>query len=129
MRTLRPAVPVDAPTLAALLRAEGLPDDAMAFARWQTYVMEEGGAVMGFLTLATAHGLPMLVHFVLGRVHRTPPRVRFLVCALRLLVREAGFASLIVHACGPRERRLIEYYWRAWPYALDHDRAWYRVPA
>ena len=128
MRALRPSVATDAPVLAALLRAEGIPDDEMVFAVQPTYVLEEGGAVIGFVTLGIAYGLwPEVVHLVIDRAHRNAARARFLGKTLRILVRESGAARLVMHACEPASRRLIEYYFRVMPYAYTDTRAYYIV--
>ena len=128
MRSLRAFAPADAPTLAGFLRAEGISDDGMAFRDAPTFVLEEGGQVMGFVTLRMAHEIfPELVHLVVAREHRVLPRVRFLARALRRLVRDAGYPRLIVPAETAPIRRLVEYYFRAFPYALDDHLAYYLV--
>lgn len=127
MRSLRPFVTADGPILATFLRAEGLAADDMAFDTHTTYVLEEEGVVMGFATLAVAHGLPTLAHFFVARAYRTPARARFLARAVRTLAREAGYARMIVHGCSDPVRRVVEYYFRARPYAFDDGCAYYLV--
>ena len=130
MKTLRPFVLADAPLLAAFLRAEGLAPHEMAFDTLPTFVLEEGGVVMGFVTLGVAHDVfPQVVHMVIARAHRNAARARFLMRATCALARAAGSRRLILHACQPYVRRLIEWYFRAMPYALTDERAYYVVTA
>lgn len=128
MRCVRLATEADHGVLAGFLSVEDIPADEMAFHDKPTFVLEEDGVVMGFVTLGLAHGVyPEVVHFVIGRPYRTPQRLRFFMRALRRVVRDAGSPRLIFHACQPHLRRLIEYYFKAEPYALTDERAYYLV--
>jgi hypothetical protein len=130
VRSLRPYVAMDFGPAAEMLAREGIAPDAMAFARLQTFVLEEDLRVMGFVTLAIAHDVfPSVQHFVVAREYRTPARARFLVKALRRVIRDAGYPKFIVHAERAYLRRLIEWYFRATPYAFDDRRAFYLVTA
>jgi len=45
------------------------------------------------------------------------------------MARDAGFSTLILHACTDPVRRLIEYYFRARPYITVDGRTYYEVIA
>ncbi|MBM4443383.1 MAG: hypothetical protein FJ027_23485 [Candidatus Rokubacteria bacterium] len=128
-RSLRPYVATDAGTCAAMLTREGLTPEDMAFDRLPTVVLEEGVSAIGFATLEMAHGRPHVVHFVIDRPCRTAARARCLMRGIRVMARDAGFSTLILHACTDPVRRLIEYYFRARPYITVDGRTYYEVIA
>ena len=126
--TIRPATVADLPVLAAMLRAEGVPDCDMRIHDGTTVVLDQGGP-RGSFTLETTGGWLHLRHFVVAREHRSPAAARALGRAVCLVARSAGYTEMLVHAKRDTLGRFVRYWFRdARPYGRADDGAvLYRV--
>lgn len=64
---MRHRLPSDDTDLTAMLSAEGLALEEMAFADHQTWVLEREGRPAGFFTIRKEHKMPYVLHFCTSR--------------------------------------------------------------
>jgi hypothetical protein len=114
----------DDPDLTAMLGAEGLKLEEMAFADHATWVLEREGRAAGFFTIRREHKMPYVLHFCTSR---GPNGRRRWGDALRLarwvprVLRSMGArkAILNVPADRPCLARAVKKIWGARKYATN----------
>ena len=127
---MRPRQPTDDPDLTAMLKAEGLKLEEMAFADYPTWVLEREGRPSGFFTIRREHKIPYVLHFCTSigpdgrrrggdalRLARWVPKV--------LQMMGARKAILNVPDNRPCLRRAVERIWGAHKYASQQGLDFY----
>ncbi len=93
---------------------------------------EEDGKLKGFIQINFIRGIPHLHYFYLHKPYRNLSTWRKLSKIFTSIVRELGFDKALIHARNDRQMKLIEYYFRTKPYAINYDdgnmlNTWYWV--
>lgn len=101
---MRARLPTDDPALTAMLAAEGLRVDEMAFADHFTWVLEREGRPCGFFTIRPVWGKPFVVHFCTARNadgRRAPEDGWALARGLKALLKATGASKALMSVpCG-----------------------------
>lgn len=128
MTKLRPYRDSDNETITAMLTAEGIEQDRMRHKHFETHVLENG-EILGFFTIREERGVPSLQHFCIKKKYRSNKNARLLAKFFKAVVMRKGSLFAIVHAVRnkPCLKRLIEFYFKAKPYAETENKFWYLV--
>ena len=93
-----------------------------------TGYLKEDDYVIGCFLINKMRGLPNLQHFFISKDYRNLNNVRNLIMRTFVpAVKDLGFKQAYLHARTPRQAKLIKYFFKKDPYAIENNIAWFLV--
>lgn len=116
----------DGKILGEMLLEEGIEPDDMGFAKHETYIYDDG-EIKGFYTMRFEHGLPYIIHFCVGKKWRDTRIVRAMIRDFAERFRRYGTAILNVPEKRDDIQKIVEWFFKAKPYACKEGHLFYKV--
>lgn len=129
MTNIRPYIFDDGKHLGGMLLEEGLMPERMCFVKYKTFVYDDG-EVKGFYTYKIAHDIfPHMIHFCVGREHRTLTVARALIRDFRQRMRADCFPKAIIHNSLHKDYldKIIRWYFKTEPYSENKTHRYFLV--
>lgn|SRR5574343_85153 len=118
----------DIAILKKMLAAEDIPCSETSFMDNPTFICEnDNGKIIGFFTIGEEHGFPSIRHFCVSREYRSAVNARILAKEMVEVLKKIKPMKILAHAKKEYLQKIIEYYFKAKPYAVADDYNYYLI--